>query len=113
VPAGSAVPEHRPGRIRIELDGQAPQGSTLVVSENWYPGWTATVDGRDVPTARVNHTLIGVPLAAGSSRIELTFRDRAYERGRAIALVALALTALVIAGGAFLGYRSRRAVVDG
>lgn len=109
----AAVPEHGPGHIRIELDGPAPRGSTLVVSENWYPGWTATVDGREVATARVDHTLIGVPLPAGASRIALTFRDRAYVRGRVITIVALILTALLIAAGAAQGIRARRAAAHG
>lgn len=109
----ASVPEYRPGRIRVELDGRAPQGSTLIVSENWYPGWMALVDGRPVATWRVDHTLIGVPLSAGASRIELTFRDRAYARGRAVTVVALILTALLIAGGAAQDIRARRARANG
>lgn len=109
----AAVPEHRPGHIRVELDGKAPQGSTLIVSENWYPGWTARVDGREVATARVDHMLIGVPLPAGASRIELTFRDGAYARGRAIAIVALVLTAALIAGGVLIARRGPSAAADG
>jgi len=50
------------GRITVSLDRPAPAGAALVVAENFYPGWTARVDGREAPVARVDFTLLGVPL---------------------------------------------------
>ncbi|NUO62315.1 MAG: YfhO family protein [Gemmatimonadaceae bacterium] len=104
---GVAVPTYGPGHIVLELDRPAPAGATLVVSENWFPGWTALVDGKMGAVGRVDHTLIGVPLQEGARRIELTFRDPAYIRARPITVVALVLTALLILGGAFAGTRIR------
>jgi hypothetical protein len=96
-----------PREIQIELDAPAPSGSALVVSENWYPGWTARVDGRPATTARADYTLIGVPLPEGARRIDLSFFDPVYARGRVITIVALLITLSLIASGIVLERRRR------
>jgi uncharacterized membrane protein YfhO len=46
----------------------------LVVSQPFYPGWRATVDGKPVPVHRVDYLLQGVRVQAGSHRVELSYR---------------------------------------
>jgi uncharacterized membrane protein YfhO len=96
-----------PRQIRVELDQPAPDGSALIVSENWYPGWSATVDGRPATVARADYTLIGVPLSAGARRVELSFADPNYARGKVITVIALVLTLALIGGGVLLERRRR------
>ena len=88
------------GAINVELTGPVQNsGSMLVVSENFYPGWKATVDGKQVDAVRANYNLIGVPLPAGARAIELRFRDPSYDTGKVVTLAAiLASLALVVAG---------------
>jgi hypothetical protein len=93
------------GHISLRLASPAPAGSALVVSENFYPGWEATVDGRPTPVARADYTLIGVPLPAGAKSVELSFRSPAYETGKAVTLASLALAVLVAIGGAVVDRR--------
>jgi hypothetical protein len=99
----------QPGRIVVDLDRPAQQGSALVVSENFYPGWQARIDGKDSPVGRADYTLIGVPLPAGARHIELTYTERAYARGKTLTLIALSLTFIWIIAGAVLGRRPPRA----
>jgi hypothetical protein len=91
----------------IQIAPPATSGSALVVSENYFPGWTATVDGKAVPVARMNFNLIGVPLPAGARSVQLRFVDAAYEKGKTLTLVALAaaIVALILGG---LADRRRR-----
>jgi hypothetical protein len=98
---------HDPGHISLDLNAPAPLGSALVVSENYYPGWRATVDGKAAELARANYTLIGVPLTEGARRVDLTFDSAAYERGKLITLVALATVAVVTLGGLVVDRRRR------
>ena len=93
--------------IRVELDTPAPAGSALVVSENWYPGWIARVDGRPATAARADYSFIGVPLPEGARRIELSFFDPVYARGRFITIVALVITTALILGGLVMERRRR------
>lgn len=89
-----------PGRASIVLAAPAEAGNTLLVSENFYPGWRATVDGRPSAVYRADYNLIGVPLAPGARRVELVFHDSAVDLGRTITLVAVLTALLALAAGA-------------
>jgi hypothetical protein len=99
------------GRITVDLDRPAEQGSALVVSENYYPGWQAKVDGKANPVGRADYTFIGVPLPAGARHVELTYSERAYARGKTISLIALALTLSWIVAGVAVERRRRGATM--
>ena len=103
----ASVTRPNPSEIVVRLDEPAPEGAALVVSENWYPGWTATVNGRDVPTGRADYSFIGMPLPSGAQEIRLTFEEPAYGTGKAITLVALALTGLIAVFGVVRERRRR------
>lgn len=96
------VTRYEPGRISVQLDKPAPAGSALLVSENYYPGWSATVDGKPAAIGRADYTLIGVELPEGAREIDLTFRSATYERGRAITVAALLLSVIAVAAGIVL-----------
>jgi hypothetical protein len=101
------VTRFTPGAIDVQLEQPAPDGSALVVSENYYPGWRATVDGAPAVTGRVDATLIGVELPAGGRSVQLRFESRPYELGKAITLATLAVALLWWGGGAALDRRGR------
>src|SRR5260221_2535054 len=71
-----------PGHAVITLAAPAPEGSTLVVSENFYPGWRALVDGKAGNAFRADFNLIGVPLPAGARTVGLHFPDDARDTGK-------------------------------
>ena len=94
------------GRIDVQLDTPAPAGAALVVSENFYPGWTAVVDGSNsAPTVRANFNLIGVPLPSGARLVQLKFTDPAYGMGKIVTLIALALAIGAIVAGVLVERR--------
>lgn len=101
-----AVTAWKPGLISLALDQPAPVGAALVVSENFYPGWTATVDGQPATAERVNLTYIGVALPAGARTVDLSFRSNTYEQGKMVTLVAIALSLVLLAGGVLVDRRS-------
>jgi hypothetical protein len=108
-PTGIAVHtvSYAPGHIVLQLEKPAPTGSALVVSENYYPGWKATADGKEALVVRTDYSLMGVVVPAGATRVELVFTSRAYERGKMLTLLALALSVVGIAAGLVLDRRRR------
>lgn len=106
----ASVKRYEPGRVSIELDTPAPKGSALMVSENWYPGWTATVDGKAATIGKAAVSLIGVALPAGARAIDLRFTNPAYETGKGVTFVAVALALLLFAMGLWADRRGARRV---
>jgi hypothetical protein len=97
------------GRINVRLDGPVASGNAIVVSENYFPGWRATIDGRDATVTRANYNLMAVPLVDGAREVQLWFIDEAYLTGKWVTLVALVAAALLAALGAFADRRALRA----
>lgn len=101
--------DYAPGRFTLELDAPSPAGAALVVSENYYPGWEATVDGQAAKTERANLSLMTVALPEGSRRVEFRFDSAPYHTGKTVTLVALALSLLAAVTGLFAGRRRQDA----
>ncbi len=82
---------------RVDVRTSTTVPAFLVLSNVWYPGWSATRDGTSVPLQRVNFTLLGVPVPAGEHTTSFRFRPGSLRTGAAISLFALAglLVALV------------------
>jgi hypothetical protein len=102
------VTRYDAGHIAVDLSGPAPAGSILVVSENYYPGWTATIAGHEpVAAVRTNYTFLGVPLPAGATKVALDFQDPAYAKGKLVTWVAVLVAVLAVLAGAFSERRRR------
>ena len=99
LPITTTVRRYEPGRAQIDLSAPAPAGSSLVVSENFYPGWIATVDGKPAKLGRADYSLIGVELPEGARSIDLRFTSPAYNRGKSITWFAILLGILMLAAG--------------
>jgi len=98
-PSRAAVTAWEPGGMTVTLDPGPPQPSYLLVAENWYPDWQATVDGRPAQVLRGDYALITVALPAGAKVVKLAFRSKLYELGRTLTIGSLAalLIALLVA----------------
>jgi hypothetical protein len=96
-----------PGAMRLRISPEAPEDGYLVVGENWYPDWSATVDGVEAQVVRGNVSIITVPVSAGAEQVTLDFRSSAYTRGRFITWLSLIVLVAVLIGPPLT--RSRRA----
>jgi hypothetical protein len=86
---------HRtPGSMSLNVS--APADSLLMLSEIYYPGWRAAVDGQIVPIVRADYILRGVPIAAGEHYVEVFYQPVTLIWGAVISGVTCA--ALVAAG---------------
>ena len=98
--------KHTPNRIVYEVD--APQEAFLVCSEIFYPhGWEAKIDGIPSQIHRVNYTLRGLVIPAGSSQVVFTFRPMPYVAGAKITAVGnlLILVFIILVGGRWVARR--------
>ncbi|MBI4213312.1 MAG: YfhO family protein [Chloroflexi bacterium] len=77
-----------PGEVtlRVEID----QPGLLVLSQPYYPGWKAEVDGRFVEPLRANYALTALPLPAGDQLVRLRYEPESLRLGGAISALSLA-----------------------
>ncbi len=78
---------------RVEIDVELEQAGLVVVSDLFYPGWTAEVrsaDGRrgQLPILRTNRIMRGVALPAGKHRIAFAYCPPLFYAGAAISAAA-------------------------
>jgi hypothetical protein len=96
------IRQYTPHRVILEAEALRP--ALLVLTDTYFPGWRAAVDGHDVEILRVNGAFRGVPLTPGSHTIEFNYEPKSVRRGILLAVAGLALIAVL------LGYASGRAM---
>lgn len=90
------VTRHEPNLVEVKTASASP--SILVLSENYYSGWQATVDGQRTPILRVNYNLRGIVLPAGEHTLEFVYRPWSVLAGLMVSLLTLALLMWWLAG---------------
>jgi hypothetical protein len=78
-----------PDELALRVDAPAP--SFVVIADAWWPGWSADLDGAATPIRRVNHSLRGVAVPAGTHRLRMRFVPEGWATGVALTRGALAL----------------------
>ncbi len=94
-----AAPEARimvdePARVVVSASTGAP--AWLVLTDTWFPGWRARLDGADVAVQRADHAFRAVALPPGRHEVEFAFTPRGLRPGVAISLAALAILGVLL-----------------
>lgn len=70
---------------KVQVSLQTP--GLLVLSEGFYPGWRATLDGVDVPIVRANSMMRAVAVPAGEHDVVFRFRPWSVMLGLAVTIL--------------------------
>ena len=98
--------KYEPNELRYTV--QSPKGGVIVFSEIYYPGWTATVDGKDVEVGRVNYVLRAINVKPGKHNVVLTFKPASVKNTETAAYAAYLLLALAIIGGVLFEVKRKK-----
>jgi hypothetical protein len=82
-------------RLRVSTSEPA----LLVISDNFYPAWHATIDGDPVPLVRADYTLRAVPIPAGTHEVRIAYRSSLLLAALWTTVVSGLVCALVVAAG--------------
>src|SRR5437867_1721548 len=85
-----------PGRVtflRVDEDTlrlavAAQQNAMLLLADEMYPGWSATVDGRPARIYRADYLFRAVFVPAGQHAVEFVYRPRSFRLGMLITFLA-------------------------
>ena len=92
---------------RLTLRVDAACAGLLVLPDTYFPGWTATVNGRSGTIYPTDGALRGVTVPKGASRVELRYAPLVFPLGIALAAGGL-LVFLVVWAASWWRARSRR-----
>ena len=92
---------------RMTLDVDAASAGLLVLSEIYYPGWRATLNGKPAAIYKVDGALRGILVPPGTSRIALEYVPVTFYTG---AVVSLLTFAVVLTAWLLIWLQRRRTV---
>lgn len=92
----------------LKYDISSDKGGVVVFSEVYYPGWTATIDGREAELGRVNYILRALNVAPGNHKVELMFKPKSVNTTETIAYIAYAVLILIIILLVYLDVRKKK-----
>jgi hypothetical protein len=96
--------EHQNDKMTYQTN--SPGNEFAVFSEVYYPhGWDAYIDGKKTGYTRVNYVLRGMPVPAGSHKIEFKFQPQSVILGDKITKWCSILLFIMLIGGIVLEYR--------
>jgi hypothetical protein len=88
------IREYGSDRIIIDLYAQAP--GVLVLTDVFYPGWKATVDGRDVDIYRANGLFRAVAVDSGKHEVQMIYDPWRFTVGLWASMLSIGTCALLI-----------------
>ncbi len=80
------MPRHEPNYVRIEAQMQCK--GMVILTDTWFPGWRATVDGKSAKIERAYGMVRGVLVEPGNHTIEMRYRPLSIYLGAALSLLA-------------------------
>jgi len=90
----------RYGADRVMISAQSDRGGYLVLTDAWFPGWTASVDGRDTRVERADHAFRAVKLGPGRHDVEFRYAPTSVRLGLALSALAAIVTGALAWPGA-------------
>ncbi len=81
------IVSYRPERVEIAVSLDSP--GYLVLSDAWYPGWQAMMDGQQAEIYRANVLFRAVAVDAGEHRIVFAFRPASVRAGGIVSVVGM------------------------
>ena len=100
------ITDYKPNELTYEVN--SGKGGVVVFSEVYYPGWTATIDGKKAELGRVDYILRALRVEPGKHEVVLSFKPTSIKTTETVAYISYVLLLLAIAGGVFFEYRKKK-----
>lgn len=89
------VVSHEAGEVLVETDSDGP--ALLVFTENFAPGWEASIDGEPYQDTRPAYAAWQiVPVEAGQHEVRLRYAPNVFAWGRALSIASLVVLLLML-----------------
>jgi hypothetical protein len=100
-----AITENKPNKLTYKTSSSS--GGLAVFSEIFYPGWVATIDGKESPVLRADYLLRALEIPSGEHTVEFKFQPKAYAVGNKVTTASSWLVLLVFVGSIVMTLRKK------
>ena len=101
------ITSYQPARVEIDVNDPTP--GFLVLTDAYYPGWKATVDGRPAAIQQANYLFRAVAVPGGHHRVTFVYDPLTFKLGAALTLGALSCIVGWVGVAGYSQWRTRLA----
>ena len=83
------ISKYEPNKIELQTNLQTP--GNLILSENWYPGWKAYDNNKEIKISKTNYIFRSIYLEKGQHNVKFIYDPFPYKFGKAITILSLIL----------------------
>ncbi len=83
------ITEYTPNKVSIDVE--TPSDAFLVLSDTYYPGWKARVDGKQMDIYRTNYTFRGVVVPKGAHVVTFSYEPDSLKFGAALSVLSVTI----------------------
>ncbi|NUL82637.1 MAG: YfhO family protein [Armatimonadetes bacterium] len=95
-PGEARITEYGPNEIAIAASNPSSLGSWLFISDTYYPGWRATVNGKNMPVIRANGAFRAIPVPPGDSTVRMRYSPASFQWGLILATLGIAIVGVLL-----------------
>ncbi|MBN2136118.1 MAG: YfhO family protein [Acidobacteria bacterium] len=88
------IESYKPDKIKLKIT--APTDGIVVLSDTFFPGWKAFVNGKECEIIRVNYAFRGVEIKNGENEILYVYSPKTLNIGIIISLISIATLIVLI-----------------
>jgi uncharacterized membrane protein YfhO len=99
----------REGINDLLLETRAADNSILLLTDTYYYGWTASVDGDEAEILKANYAFKAVAVPSGEHQVHFKFVHKRFVAGMIVSMVSISVLALLVAGRWIQRIAQRRA----
>lgn len=88
------IKDYQENKLTIETNSNS--NCLLFISDNYYPGWKAYVDDKEVKIYRANYTFRAVEVPKGSHLVKFSYEPKSLKIGIIISLLSLLILSTMI-----------------
>ncbi len=81
---------------KVVIDVNASDRGYLVLSDSWYPGWNAFIDGKKTEILRANYAYRAIYVDKGVHQVSFVYIPQSFEVGKILSLTGLVIFVVVV-----------------
>lgn len=74
---------------KVELKTVSKQASFLVLTDTYFPGWTATIDGKQTPVHKAYHSFRMIEVPSGEHKVKFEYFPVSFKIGVIVSIIGM------------------------